>query len=284
MMFFQEQKILSPEFNQEVHSLEELSGLLLDNELRFRRLFSSTRGIAVQICNSHRDVVFWNRASEKLYGHVEKHALGRKLEELILPEALKHRFISSVDRWFKNRVPMPAGEMTLNRADGTPVYVYCCYIMMEDAFGDPELVSIHFDISERKRVNDALLEKEIQFESLLMNIPGVVYRCTWDRDWTMRFISAEILAASGYPSSDFIENTVRSYASIIHPEDSVQVDRGIRTAIEAGKPWEIRYRILHRDGSVRNVLERGRAVDDGSGGVRYLDGFILDITPDPLSS
>jgi len=253
------------------------SGFQPDSELRFRRLFEHTRGIAVQICNCRREVVFWNRASEKLYGYTEGAALGRKLEELIIPGTLQKRFIASVDRWFKNRVPLPAGELTVRRADGSPVAVYCCYIMMEGAAGEPELFLIHIDISERKRADEALRDKETQFESLLMNIPGVVYRCQYDRDWTMQFISAEILSMSGYPGSDFIGNAVRSYASIIHPDDVSAVDRSIGAAIKDGKPWEIRYRILHRDGQVRKVLERGRSVEERAGGVRYLDGFILDL-------
>jgi hypothetical protein len=35
----------------------------------------------------------------------------------------------------------------------------------------------------------------------------------------MEFISDNIEAISGYPASDFIQSRVRTFASIIHPED-----------------------------------------------------------------
>src|SRR5688500_11419738 len=47
----------------------------------------------------------------------------------------------------------------------------------------------------RLRANEALLA------SLVENIPGALYRCACDRDWTMQWLSPEIEAISGYPAS-----------------------------------------------------------------------------------
>lgn len=53
--------------------------------------------------------------------------------------------------------------------------------------------------------------------SLVQQLPGVLYRCALDSDWSMRYISSGIESLVGYPRSDFIGNQVRSYASLIHP-------------------------------------------------------------------
>src|SRR5829696_1578857 len=65
----------------------------------------------------------------------------------------------------------------------------------------------------RLRANEALLR------SLVANIPGAVYRCACDADWTMQWLSDEIEAISGYPAKEFIESEVRTFASVIHPDD-----------------------------------------------------------------
>jgi PAS domain S-box-containing protein len=123
----------------------------------------------------------------------------------------------------------------------------------------------------RLRANEALLR------SLVDNIPGALYRGAWDRDWTMYWLSDEIEAITGYPASDFIDNSVRTFASIIHPDDRAEVEGSVAQAVKAGRPFNLEYRIMRRDGELRWVLERGVA-QDGGDGHRWLDGAIFDIT------
>jgi len=123
----------------------------------------------------------------------------------------------------------------------------------------------------RLRANEALLR------SLVENIPGALYRGAWDRDWTMHWLSDEIEAITGYPASDFIDNSVRTFASVIHPDDRAQVEGSVAQAVNAGRPFNLEYRIMRRDGELRWVLERG-AAQDGGDGRRWLDGAIFDIT------
>jgi len=111
--------------------------------------------------------------------------------------------------------------------------------------------------------------------SLLRNIPGVLYRCANDAAWTMEYISNEIESLSGYPAEDFVDNSVRTYSSIIHPGDSYHVLRAVNEGVTAKRPYEIAYRIHHADGSVRNVYERGRGIFTRDGNLLWLDGVIL---------
>ena len=61
-------------------------------------------------------------------------------------------------------------------------------------------------------------------------------------------------------------------------DDIDETTRRIQAAVDAGSPWQVEYRILHRDGNVRWVMERGRATPDHTGDKMYADGFLLDIT------
>ena len=123
----------------------------------------------------------------------------------------------------------------------------------------------------RLRASEALLS------SLVDNIPGALYRCACDAHWTMEWLSDEIEEITGYPASDFIDNAVRTFASIEHPDDADYVAEQVMESVESGRPFSLEYRLVRRDGSVRWVLERGHAREAGDGRW-WLDGAIFDIT------
>jgi len=131
---------------------------------------------------------------------------------------------------------------------------------------------------ERNRADDALRESEEKFRSLTSNIPGAVYRSTNDPDWTMEIISDEIEEISGYNASDFIQNRVRTYASIIHPDDRKMVEEIVQKGISEHVPYIIEYRIVRSDGNIRWVYEKGQGIFSDGGKLLWLDGAIFDIT------
>ncbi len=131
---------------------------------------------------------------------------------------------------------------------------------------------------KRQQTLTALRESEGTYHSIVENIPGITYRCAMDRDWTMIIMNEYTEQVCGYPASDFINNAVRTFESIIHREDTVYVARSVHEAIEAGQPWEIVYRILHKNGNILWVHEKGKGITDEHGQVQFLEGVVLDIT------
>ena len=117
-----------------------------------------------------------------------------------------------------------------------------------------------------------------RFKTLLDNLPGLAYRCKNDADWTMEFLSDGCVDVTGYAPSDLLFNNVLSYADLIHPEDVQFVSADVQAALAKRGPFEIEYRILHKDGTVRWVWERGRGVFRPDGELDCLDGLIVDVT------
>lgn len=130
-------------------------------------------------------------------------------------------------------------------------------------------------LSQREQ---ALKASESQFRTLVQNIPEIVYRCALDKHWTVIFISDHIETVSGYPTADFVGNSVRSFTSIIHPEDLDKVNQTTLSAVASKTPYTIEYRIVHRNGVVHWVIEKGQASFDNQGQVMWLDGVIRDIS------
>lgn len=137
--------------------------------------------------------------------------------------------------------------------------------------------------SASRREGTALPALQEQFSAVVANIPGAVYRCECDAEWPIRFMSDHIAAICGYPAADFIDNRVRRYGSIIHPDDRQYVIDGIDRALEAGSPYQLQYRIIHADATERWVSERGRAILGEEGEHLWLDGVILDVTDQVLA-
>jgi diguanylate cyclase (GGDEF)-like protein/PAS domain S-box-containing protein len=117
-----------------------------------------------------------------------------------------------------------------------------------------------------------------RLEALIGNVPGAIYRCSPDSDWAMEFLSDEIETISGYPASEFIANRVRTFASVIHPDDRSMLEQAVADALERRDAFALEYRLLHADGSVRWMYERGRGIFGADGTVRFLDGVIFDVT------
>jgi PAS domain S-box-containing protein len=129
-----------------------------------------------------------------------------------------------------------------------------------------------------KAAEIALRESEERLRTLVTNIPGAVYRCAGDTDWTMTFLSDGIEDICGHPASDFLSDTTRSYASVIHPDDQTTVQQIVLDALSRHETFNLTYRVLHADGTIRWVHEKGQGVFDEKGKLASLDGVIIDVT------
>jgi PAS domain S-box-containing protein len=144
--------------------------------------------------------------------------------------------------------------------------------------GETCVLSVYNDITERKEVQAALSHSEERFRTLVANIPGVVYRCACDSNRTMEFLGGNVEAVTGYPGQDFIQNQVRSWASIIYSDDQEIVQRCVYEGISHQQPYLVEYRIVDACGQIRWLYEKGRGVLANDGTILWLDGAMFDIS------
>jgi diguanylate cyclase (GGDEF)-like protein/PAS domain S-box-containing protein len=115
-------------------------------------------------------------------------------------------------------------------------------------------------------------------KTLLGNVDGMVYRCRDDAEWTMEFVSEGCLRVTGHQPRDLMYNGRVSYESITHPEDQLWVREAVRKSLAARRSFDLEYRIVHADGGIRWVWERGTGVLNEDGRVIAVEGLIQDIT------
>jgi len=116
------------------------------------------------------------------------------------------------------------------------------------------------------------------YESLMQNIPAIFYRQSYDENWTTHVINNAIHDLIGYPASDFIQNKVRTFTSIIHPDDINYVEIAIDRAVTQKIPWELEYRVITKSGLVKWVSETGVGIFSSTNELLYLDGFMIDVS------
>src|SRR5680860_1802064 len=77
------------------------------------QLFDSVDAISVQGYDEERRVTYWNIGSELLYGYTKEEALGRPIEELIIPNHMRDLVISAHKNWLNQGIGILASEITL---------------------------------------------------------------------------------------------------------------------------------------------------------------------------
>jgi PAS domain S-box-containing protein len=130
---------------------------------------------------------------------------------------------------------------------------------------------------ERTRARQSLQASEERFRSLVSNLPGLVYRCTYDEDWTTLYMSHGYDEIAGYPVDAF-EREKRSFKEIVVPDDLPMIRDAVRKAVDARSHYEAEYRIRARDGTIRWIQDVARPCFDEDGRVKWLDGVMFDVT------
>jgi diguanylate cyclase (GGDEF)-like protein/PAS domain S-box-containing protein len=114
--------------------------------------------------------------------------------------------------------------------------------------------------------------------TLLANIDGIVYRCRDDEDHTLEFASQGCQSVTGYDTAQLLHNSYLSFESLKHPDDQLWVAEATRLALNEHRAFDLEYRLIHADGSVRWVWDRGMGLYDAVGKVLAIEGLIHDVT------
>ncbi len=134
------------------------------------------------------------------------------------------------------------------------------------------------EIKKREAITKQLNASREQLNGILLNLAGAAYRCQLDEHYTMKYLSDKIFDISGYHATEFIENTKRTFASIIHPDDWEICRKNIQEATSQKRHYEFEYRIIHKNGQVIWVNENGKGIYNEIEELTYLDGIIIDVT------
>jgi PAS domain S-box-containing protein len=225
-----------------------------ESEERYRTLVNlSPDGIMVHAKGRY---VFANPAGLKLFGAASpEEIIGRRVLELVHPDSQ-----ATVRRRLKAGERLDIREVKILRLDGQTVEVEVAATPITYG-GKPAIQVVLRDITERKRAEEALAQKQAEFEAIFNSITdGSVFA---DAERRIVLVNPAAEALFGYTAEEMRgRNTKFLYAS---PKDYEKQGR-LRYNLEADKPQEV-YEITYRrkDGSVFPAEALGGQVKDTHG-------------------
>ncbi len=130
------------------------------------------------------------------------------------------------------------------------------------------LISTEENQKEMEKVKEEL-------HAMVDNMPGIVYQCLNDENFTMDFMSDYCEKITGFKADDFIGNKNVAYADLIHPDDIDRVNAAIEKAMKEKKPFYVEYRLRDKEGKHHKVGEHGSMMQDKHGEIHHLQGLVF---------
>ncbi len=243
------------------------------NEAKFRGLLEFAPDAFV-IVDRKGLIVLVNAQAEKLFGYAREELIGQSVEMLI-PEGFRSQHVGHRAQYAADPRPRSMGacmDLRARRKDGSEVSVDISLGSL--MAGDDMLMTAAIrDITERKRVEEALNQSYAYYLSLFDNFPIPIWR-------------SGINAKCDYFNRAWLDFTGRTmeqelgdgWAEGVHPEDLERCVKTYRDAFVARRPFEMEYRLRRHDGRYGMIIDVGRPISNLDGSFAGYLGCCYDIT------
>jgi len=214
---------------------------LEDNFLQF---FSKTDVAAVQGYDHNRKVIYWNKASEQLYGYTEQQAIGQLIESLILPKNNSQTFVKQCQAWLDNDDAIPSSELSFYHANGTTVYVLSTHIVCINSKKQKEIYKVDIDLSKQKEMASLLEHDEALISSIFDVIPDLFFLL--DADGTIRDFHAGDKSKLYLPPSEFLGKRM---VDVLPKKVAMLFDENMIVTLETGEITTYEYQLKLAEGT-----------------------------------
>ncbi|WP_454834686.1 sensor domain-containing diguanylate cyclase [Pseudomonas lini] len=275
---------------QELHDREqELRG----THGQLRGVLDAATQVAIIATDLRGIISTFNAGAEQMLGYFSAQVVGHMtLENLHLPRELEARSAELSARYGK---PIPtcqamlveggeeggheAREWTLVRHDGShlAVNMLATPVLDEQGLWVGHL-AICIDITERKRVHEALAARDLLLKKLSAHVPGGIYQFKMEFDGRFSVIYASDGMRDIYElEPDVLLLNAEAVFARIHPQDARRVRASILASADTLSPWREEYRVQLPQRGLRWVRGEATPEELPGGGVLW-HGFISDIS------
>lgn len=260
---------------------------------QLRGVLNAATQVAIIATDLRGVIRTFNAGAEQMLGYTSTEVVGQMtLENLHLPRELLARSAELSARYGK---PIPtcqamlveggeeggheAREWTLLRGDGShlTVNMLATPVLDEQGLWVGHL-AICIDITERKRVHEALAARDLLLKKLSAHVPGGIYQFKMEFDGRFSVIYASDGIREIYElEPEVLLLNAEAIFSRIHPQDTVRVRDSIRASAETLSPWREEYRVQLPLRGLRWVRGEATPEELPGGGVLW-HGYVSDIS------
>jgi len=217
---------------------------------------------AEPIRDSGPSIVYVNNAFTQMTGYSFEEAIGKTPRILQGPKSDRSqldKIRAALETWQPVRV-----ELLNYRKDGSEFWVEINIVPVADEAGwFTHWISVQRDITEHKKVEAALRESQQHYKLAVTS--GKLGLWDWNLKTQEIYLDPNLKALMGF-EADEISNHVNGWGQLVYPDDREQVIVAANNYLEGLTPdFEIEYRMLHQNGSIRWVYARGNLIWDGDG-------------------
>jgi PAS domain S-box-containing protein len=198
--------------------------------------------------------VYVNARSAEMQGRPAEELIGKSVRVSIAPEDIAFSLQLQEERR-RGVAPPRLVEVTLLRPDGSrlPIEIGFSYATYQ---GRTAAVAFFQDISERRRVLDALRRSEARFRQLIESAPEAINVV---RDGAVVYANPAFVELLGLASA--VEVVGRLIEELVHPEDRARLRERLRLRQSGERGEPVEYRIVRPDGEIRTIDVVGIGVE-----------------------
>jgi PAS domain S-box len=146
-----------------------------------------------------------------------------------------------------------------------------------DNEGNPcRMVGSHIDITDRKRMESALLDSEEKYRLLAEKSRDLIFMLRLP-EWKYEYISPSVLEITGYTQEEFYRNP-DLLRRCIAPHSLEYFEKAYKDLLNGIIPETYEFQIITKSGELKWVSQRNSPITDKSGTITALQGIVTDIT------
>ena len=228
------------EYEAQAIELEASRDQIMQTEAWYRNIVRSAPDGMVVVSETG-NIALVNLNIEKMFGYGEGELIGQTIE-ILLPADTREKHVAQRDRFFASGTrerPMNAviNNLRACRKDGTEFPVNISLSRLPDADGKTGIICAAIrDVSEHKRLQDALIAREQEFRTLCENSPDAIMR--YDRECRRIYVNPVCVKLLGRPEAEVLGKTPAQYPPSAH---AAAYESALRRVLETGQTAEHEY-------------------------------------------
>lgn len=257
-------------FLRDISDRKRAETALKESEARFQAFMDNSPAPA-WITDGKGKLLYCSQAYCRIF-NVAKESVG-KIDLSIHPQKFSQEYLNNIRKVIETNQALEAIELG-SLADGTVGEFVVYKFPLPSSSGEVLVGGIALDITERKKAEAALQQREQEFRALVENAPDIIMRL--DREGRYLYINPTVERQSGIPPAAFIGKTVAEFGA---PEALVNLwQTVIQRVVETGQEQVIEYEIPSVTGPTTYYASRVVPEFGSDGSVQSVLGIARDIS------